>query len=41
MKRASIKDIQELAGRKTSAMSARYAHLATEHKLSAVELISN
>jgi site-specific recombinase XerD len=40
MKGASIKDIQELAGRKTIAMSARYAHLATEHKLSAVELIS-
>jgi integrase len=40
MKGASIKDIQELAGHKTIAMSARYAHLATEHKLSAVELIS-
>ncbi|MGC2213006.1 MAG: tyrosine-type recombinase/integrase, partial [Silvibacterium sp.] len=37
---ASLKDIQELAGHKTIAMSARYAKLATDHKLAAVERIS-
>jgi len=40
MRGASLKDIQELAGHKTIAMSARYAHLATDHKLAAVELIT-
>jgi integrase len=36
---ATIKEIQELAGHKTITMSARYAHLSPEHKLSVVERI--
>jgi integrase len=37
MSGASIKEIQELAGHKTVAMSARYAHLSPDHKLSVLE----
>ena len=37
---ATIKEIQELAGHKTVAMSARYAHLSPAHKLSVVDRIS-
>jgi site-specific recombinase XerD len=37
---ASIKEIQELAGHKTIAMSARYAHLSQDHKMSVVERIA-
>lgn len=37
---ASIKEIQELAGHKTITMSARYAHLSPDHKLSVIERIS-
>ncbi len=37
---ASIKEIQELAGHKTITMSARYAHLSPDHKLSVVERIT-
>jgi hypothetical protein len=37
---ATIKEIQELAGHKTISMSARYAHLSPDHKLSVIERIS-
>jgi integrase len=37
MNGASIKDIQELAGHKTVAISARYAHLSPDHKRSVIE----
>lgn len=37
---ASIKEIQEAAGHKTITMSARYAHLSPEHRLSVVERIA-
>lgn len=37
---ASIKEIQELAGHKTITMSARYAHLSPDHKLSVIERIA-
>jgi integrase len=40
MKGASIKDIQELAGHKTVAISARYAHLSPDHKLSVLDRLS-
>jgi integrase len=40
MEGASIKDIQELAGHKTVAISARYAHLSPDHKLSVLERLS-
>ncbi len=38
---ATIKEIQEAAGHKTIAMSARYAHLSPVHTLSVVERISS
>ncbi len=34
-----LKQVQELAGHKTIQMTARYAHLAPEHQLSAVEVL--
>jgi site-specific recombinase XerD len=37
---ATIKEIQELAGHKTITMSARYAHLSPDHRLSVIERIS-
>ena len=37
---ASIREIQELAGHKTVAMSARYAHLSPEHTLSVIDRIA-
>jgi integrase len=37
---ASIKDIQELAGHKTVTISARYAHLSPDHKLSVLDRLS-
>ena len=37
---ATIKEIQELAGHKTISMSARYAHLSPDHKLSVIERIA-
>jgi hypothetical protein len=37
---ATIKEIQELAGHKTITMSARYAHLSPDHKLSVIDRIS-
>jgi integrase len=37
---ATIKEIQELAGHKTITMSARYAHLSADHKLSVIERIA-
>ena len=37
---ATIKEIQELAGHKTITMSARYAHLSPDHKLSVIERIA-
>jgi integrase len=40
MKGATIKEIQELAGHKTITMSARYAHLSPDHKLSVIERLS-
>jgi integrase len=40
MKGASIKDIQELAGHKTVAISARYAHLSPDHKRSVIDRLS-
>jgi integrase len=41
MKGATIKEIQELAGHKTITMSARYAHLSPDHKLSVIDRISS
>lgn len=38
---AAIKEIQELAGHKTITMSARYAHLSPDHKLSVMERIAS
>jgi site-specific recombinase XerD len=32
-----LKTVQDLMGHKTNAMTARYAHLSPEHKLSAFE----
>ncbi len=40
MSGASIKEIQELAGHKTVSMSARYAHLSPDHKLSVLDSLS-
>ena len=37
---ATINEIQELAGHKTITMSARYAHLSPDHKLSAIDRIA-
>jgi integrase len=37
---ATIKEIQELAGHKTITMSARYAHLSPDHKLSVLDRIT-
>ena len=37
---ATIKEIQELAGHKTITMSARYAHLSADHKLSVIDRIA-
>jgi hypothetical protein len=37
---AAIKETQELAGHKTIAMSARYAHLSPDHKLSVLDRIT-
>jgi site-specific recombinase XerD len=37
---ATIKEIQELAGHKTISISARYAHLVPDHKLSVINRIS-
>jgi integrase len=37
---ASIKEIQEAAGHKSISMSARYAHLSSEHKASVVDRIA-
>jgi integrase len=37
---ATIKEIQELAGHKTITMSARYAHLSPDHKLSVIDRIA-
>jgi len=37
---ATIKEIQELAGHKTIAMSARYAHLSPDHKLAVIDRIA-
>ena len=38
---ATIKEIQELAGHKTITMSARYAHLSPDHKLSVIDRIAS
>ena len=38
---ASIKEIQELAGHKTITISAQYAHLSPDHKLSVIERLSS
>ena len=37
---ASIKEVQELLGHKTLAMTTRYAHLSQEHKKKAVNLLN-
>ena len=37
---ATIKEIQELAGHRTITMSARYAHLSPDHKLSVIDRIA-
>jgi hypothetical protein len=37
---ATIKEIQELAGHKTITISARYAHLSPDHKLSVIDRIA-
>src|ERR1035437_5014940 len=37
---ATIKEIQELAGHKTITVSARYAHLSPDHKLSVLDRIT-
>jgi site-specific recombinase XerD len=37
---ASIKEIQELAGHKTTTMSARYSHLSPGHRLSVINRIA-
>jgi len=38
---ATIKESQELAGHKTITMSARYAHLSPDHKLSVIDRIAS
>jgi hypothetical protein len=38
---ATVKDNQELAGRKTVTMSARYARLSTDHKLAVIDRIAS
>jgi integrase len=40
MKGASLKEVQEILGHKTMAMTLRYAHLSQEHKKKAVNLLS-
>ena len=40
MSGASIKEVQELLGHKTLAMTTRYAHLSQEHKKKAVNLLN-
>ena len=40
MKGGSIKDVQELLGHKTMTMTLRYAHLADDHKKTAVNLLN-
>ncbi len=40
MKGGSLKDVQELLGHKTMAMTLRYAHLTQEHKKAAVNLLN-
>jgi len=40
MNGASIKEVQELLGHKTLAMTTRYAHLSQEHKKKAVNLLN-
>ncbi len=40
MQGASIKEVQELLGHKTLAMTTRYAHLSQEHKKKAVNLLN-
>jgi hypothetical protein len=37
MAEATIKEIQELAGHKTISMSARYAHMSPDHKVSVID----
>ena len=40
MRGASLKEVQELLGHKTMAMTMRYAHLSEEHKKKAVNLLN-
>ena len=40
MRGGSLKDVQELLGHKTMAMTLRYAHLSQEHKKKAVNLLN-
>jgi integrase len=40
MRGASLKEVQEILGHKTMAMTLRYAHLSQEHKKKAVNLLS-
>lgn len=40
MRKGSLKDLQELLGHKTLAMTMRYAHLSQEHKKKAVNLLN-
>src|ERR1019366_2905067 len=39
MAKVDLKTVQELMGHKTIAMTARYAHLASTHKLQALETL--
>ena len=39
MRRASLKDVQEILGHKTMTITLRYAHLSQEHKKKAVSLL--
>jgi hypothetical protein len=40
MRGGSLKDVQELLGHKSMAMTLRYAHLSQEHKKKAVNLLN-
>jgi hypothetical protein len=40
MRGASLKEVQELLGRKNISMTMRYAHLSQEHKKQAVNLLN-
>ena len=40
MRGGSLKDLQEILGHKTMAMTLRYAHLSKEHKRKAVNLLN-